>query len=79
MSHRLLNNIDRIRCDFPSAETPERLSWREIQILRLVARGYNNREVSGARNCGRHSEKLHLGNPLENGCQGPNEGRTEGA
>jgi DNA-binding NarL/FixJ family response regulator len=39
ISQRLLN-IDRIRCDFPSVETPERLTWREIEILRLVARGY---------------------------------------
>jgi hypothetical protein len=36
MTQRLLN-IDRIRCDFPSIETPERLSWRETEILRLVA------------------------------------------
>jgi DNA-binding NarL/FixJ family response regulator len=48
MTQRLLNNIDRIRCDFPSIETPERLTWRETQILRLVARGYNNREISEA-------------------------------
>jgi len=47
-TQRLLNNIDRIRCDFPSTDRPERLTWREIQILRLVARGYNNREVSEA-------------------------------
>ena len=45
MTQRLLNNIDRIRSDFPSMETPERLTWREIEILRLVARGYNNREI----------------------------------
>jgi DNA-binding NarL/FixJ family response regulator len=48
MTQRLQNNIDRIRCDFPSSETPERLTWRETQILRLVARGYNNREISEA-------------------------------
>ncbi len=48
MTQRLLNNIARIRCDFPSTETPERLTWRETEILRLVARGYNNREVSEA-------------------------------
>jgi DNA-binding NarL/FixJ family response regulator len=29
-------------------ETPERLSGREIAILRLVARGYNNREIADA-------------------------------
>jgi DNA-binding NarL/FixJ family response regulator len=48
MTQRLLNNIDRIRCDFPSIEAPERLTWRETEILRLVARGYNNREIAEA-------------------------------
>jgi DNA-binding NarL/FixJ family response regulator len=48
LTQRLVNNIDRIRCDFPSIETPERLTWRETEILRLVARGYNNREISEA-------------------------------
>jgi DNA-binding NarL/FixJ family response regulator len=48
ITQRLLNNLDRFRCDFPSMETPERLSGREIEILRLVARGYNNREIAGA-------------------------------
>jgi DNA-binding NarL/FixJ family response regulator len=48
MTQRPLNNIDRIRCDFPSMQTPERLTWRETEILRLVARGYNNREISEA-------------------------------
>jgi DNA-binding NarL/FixJ family response regulator len=42
------SSIDRIRCDFPSIETPERLTWRETEILRLVERGYNNREISEA-------------------------------
>jgi DNA-binding NarL/FixJ family response regulator len=48
MTQRLLNNLDRIRCDFPSTDMPQRVTWREVQILRLVARGYNNREVSEA-------------------------------
>jgi len=48
ISQRLLNNLDRLRCDFPSMETPERLSGREIEILRLIARGYNNREIADA-------------------------------
>ena len=46
MTQRLLENLDRIRCDFPSMETPEALSGREVEILRLVARGYNNREIA---------------------------------
>jgi DNA-binding NarL/FixJ family response regulator len=48
ISQRLLNKLDRFQCDFPSMETPERLSGREIEILRLVARGYNNREIADA-------------------------------
>jgi len=46
MTQRLLESLDRIRCDFPSMETPEALSGREVEILRLVARGYNNREIA---------------------------------
>ncbi len=48
ITQRLLENLDRIRCNFPSIETPEPLSGREVEILRLVARGYNNREIADA-------------------------------
>jgi DNA-binding NarL/FixJ family response regulator len=36
ITERLLNNLERIQVDFPSTETPEPLSGREVQILRLV-------------------------------------------
>jgi DNA-binding NarL/FixJ family response regulator len=48
VTQRLLDNLDRIQCDFPSTDVPEPLSGREIEILRLVARGYNNREIADA-------------------------------
>ena len=48
VTQRLLDNLDRIQCDFPSTEVPEPLSGREVEILRLVARGYNNREIADA-------------------------------
>ena len=48
VTQRLLDNLDRIHCDFPSTEMPEPLSGREVEILRLVARGYNNREIADA-------------------------------
>src|SRR5260370_8925188 len=44
VTQRLLDNLDRIQCDFPSTDVPEPLSGREIEILRLVARGYTNHE-----------------------------------
>jgi DNA-binding NarL/FixJ family response regulator len=46
VTQRLLNNLDRIQYDFSSTDTPEALSGREVEILRLVARGYNNREIA---------------------------------
>ena len=48
VTQRLLENLDRIQCDFPSTDVPEPLSGREVEILRLVARGYNNREIADA-------------------------------
>jgi DNA-binding NarL/FixJ family response regulator len=48
VTQRLLNNLGRIQCDFPSSDVPEPLSGREVEILRLVARGYNNREIGDA-------------------------------
>jgi DNA-binding NarL/FixJ family response regulator len=48
VTQRLLDNLDRLQCDFPSTEVPEPLSGRELEILRLVARGYNNREIADA-------------------------------
>src|SRR5216684_2808859 len=48
VTQRLLSSVDRIQCDFPSTDVPEPLSGRETDILRLVARGYNNREIADA-------------------------------
>jgi DNA-binding NarL/FixJ family response regulator len=48
ITQRLLSNLDRIQCDFPSSNAPEALSGREVEILRLLARGYNNREIGDA-------------------------------
>lgn len=48
ITQRLLSNLDRIQCDFPSSDAPEALSGREVEILRLLARGYNNREIGDA-------------------------------
>jgi DNA-binding NarL/FixJ family response regulator len=48
VTQRLLSNLDRIQCDFPSIDAPEPLTGREVEILRLVARGYNNREIGDA-------------------------------
>jgi DNA-binding NarL/FixJ family response regulator len=48
ITQRLMDHRDRLQCDFPSMETPDALTAREIEILRLVARGYSNREMADA-------------------------------
>lgn len=35
-------------CEFPSAVQPEALSGRELEVLRLMARGCSNREIADA-------------------------------
>ena len=37
---------ERVRLDFPSSEAPEALTARELEILRLMARGHSNREIA---------------------------------
>jgi len=48
LTERLLQHRHRITTDFPQATTPEPLTARELEILRLMARGYNNREIADA-------------------------------
>lgn len=48
VTERLLQNRHRVPCEFPSSRLPDRLSSRELEILRLMAGGYNNREIADA-------------------------------
>ena len=48
VSDRASHGTDRVQCDFPSSDSPERLTGRELEILRLMARGHSNREIAEA-------------------------------
>jgi DNA-binding NarL/FixJ family response regulator len=48
LTERLLQGRHRLLCDFPSSPRPTPLSGRELGILRLMAGGYNNREIADA-------------------------------
>lgn len=43
-----LSSEDRVSYPFPSSVAPEALTGRELDILRLMARGHSNREISDA-------------------------------
>ena len=64
VTQRLLDNLDRIQCNFPSTEMPEPLSGREVEILRLVARGYNNREIADALSIAEGTVKNYISSVL---------------
>jgi len=51
ITQHILRGLDRIRPDAERGDThdtPERLTRRELDVLRLIAGGYSNREISEA-------------------------------
>lgn len=48
VTERVLRGLERIQQDFESLEKPDPLTRRETEILRLIAGGYNNREIAEA-------------------------------
>jgi DNA-binding NarL/FixJ family response regulator len=49
ITHHVLRGLDRMRGEARELhETPERLTKRELEVLRLLAGGYSNREISEA-------------------------------
>ena len=48
VSQHHLENRNRNQSEFPSLESPDPLTGREVEILRLMARGHSNREIGEA-------------------------------
>jgi DNA-binding NarL/FixJ family response regulator len=51
ITEHVLRGLDRLRPETEASElhdTPERLTKRELDVLRLIAGGYSNREISAA-------------------------------
>jgi DNA-binding NarL/FixJ family response regulator len=48
ISERVAQGAERPQFDFPSSLSPEPLTGRELEILRLMARGHSNREIADA-------------------------------
>ena len=46
ITERILKGLSTMKSDFISTPVPEELSTRELEVLRLMAGGYSNREIS---------------------------------
>lgn len=64
VTERILQGLQGIQRDFPSLEPPGALSEREIEILRLMAGGYSNREIAGAIHLAEGTVKNHISSVL---------------
>ena len=54
----------RVPCEFLRAAPPEALSARELEILRLIARGCSNREIADALTITEGTAKIYVSNIL---------------
>ena len=48
VAERVARGVAELPRDFPHAELPEGLTRREVEVLRLIARGLSNREIAEA-------------------------------
>ena len=48
LTERVLRGLEHVRRDFDALDPPDPLTRREVEILRLMAGGYSNREIAGA-------------------------------
>lgn len=64
ITEALLRGLSRQATDFASSDLPEPLTPRETEVIRLMAGGYSNREISQALNKSEGTIKNHVSNIL---------------
>ena len=64
ITQRLMAQAARLQNDFLSAELPERLTEREVEVVRLMAGGYSNREIAHALGAAEGTIKNHVSSIL---------------
>jgi DNA-binding NarL/FixJ family response regulator len=62
------DNVLRALRDEPRSEADEKLTGREIEVLRLLAGGYSNREIGFALGVAERTVKNHVGSILAKLC-----------
>jgi DNA-binding NarL/FixJ family response regulator len=59
ITERVLRGLEHVRRDFDALDPPDPLTRRELEILRLMAGGYSNREISEALGAAEGTIKNH--------------------
>ncbi len=64
VTERVLRGLEHIRRDFDALSPPDPLTKREVEILRLMAGGYSNREIATALGTAEGTVKNHASSIL---------------
>jgi DNA-binding NarL/FixJ family response regulator len=64
VTERVLRGLEHVRRDFESLERPDPLTKREVEILRLIAGGYSNKEIADALGTAEGTVKNHASSIL---------------
>lgn len=64
VTERVLRGLEHMRRDFEAATAPDPLTPREVEILRLIAGGYSNREIAQALGTAEGTVKNHASSIL---------------
>ena len=64
ITERVLRGLEHVRRDFDALSPPDPLTRREVEILRLMAGGYSNREIAGVLGTAEGTIKNHASSIL---------------
>ena len=64
MTVRVMRGLEHVRRDIDALSPPDPLTKREVEILRLMAGGYNNREIADALGTAEGTVKNHASSIL---------------
>ena len=64
VTERVLRGLEHTRRDFDALSPPDPLTNREVEVLRLMAGGYSNREIAGALGTAEGTVKNHASSIL---------------
>lgn len=64
VTERVLRGLEQVRRDFDALSPPDPLTRREVEVLRLMAGGYSNREIAGALGTAEGTVKNHASSIL---------------